>query len=849
MSSMILYPPIVDSYMPAFKAGSGDYKIYFSLSKFNGISDIAAVHAAITKQGSGINVVKKSSEVIVDEGTSIYIGRNTGVILNLPIHQVEGKNNLYYVNIGDENLTNGGWTAGWIYKIQLRFSEVIYDGSITGDQGQAAWLVNNASKFSEWSTICVIKTTGEIYYTIDSLDIDSRKRGRKSTYTSVYSSTLDLIGRIDNSADPSEKIKSYRFYLYDDNDILLEDTGEIYAGKFFDGNDFNYTLKTELQNEERYKLGFKFETNNQYIGGGYLDEKTDTDKRYTFQSIQVLLDPLDCTIISADTDYRGILDGVTSVHQEEEDGRIGIKLYDDSGQRYTGGICVRRSDSRTNFQIWDDIKVYSVQYQLLNDLDIFYDYTVESGIWYQYGVQSIDEDGNRSVLNKMTPIMRNFNYTFILGKNNQQLRLMFNNTMNSFRYQVAEGATDTIGGKYPIVSRNANTMYKTFPLNGMISFWMDENELFCTKKDIYTYDNIVEKYNNYNVNNGIMQYDYIYEKDFRQKVLDFLYDGEPKLFKSPTEGNLIVRITDVNCTPEQGLDRMLYSFSANAYEIMESTMANYESCGFYEVKYFENGFGVQWNKIGQIQTEIAVGDNIINKIYEKYNHNMNMGGYKETVDSISGLRITFEGLPLRLKLGNNYILGNRFSYNGTTFTVKDQEIRQYIFDDKITFTSADNISLLGDADGRVSSIPVTIDFVYSLTLSKYVEKEILTQSVSTGLSQLYNNYKAGTDLFREISYKYHIDNGKYFRKLNTITTVDIEAKPGIIIGVKDQMDSDLEMHEINSTGRLVFEDLSKFSGVTYVGYRNKAGEISLDNADILMNFNYVLLEGTYKREN
>lgn len=849
MASSILYPPIVDSYMPAFKAGSGDYKIYFSLSKFNGVSDIKAVHAAITKQGSGINVVKKESETIIDEGTSIYIGRNTGIIINLPIHQVEGKNNLFYVNIGDENLINNGWTAGWIYKVQLRFSQEIYDGSTAGSQGQAAWLVEKASSFSEWSTICVIKTTGEIYYTIDSLSIDSRKRANRDTYTSVYTSTLDLIGRIDNSADTSEEIKSYRFYLYDENDNLLEDTGEIYAGKFFDGKDFNYTLKTELVNQGFYKLGFKFETKNQYVGGGYLNEKTGEDKRYRFQSIQVLLDPLDCTIVTADVDPQGLLDGITSVHQEEEDGRIGIKLHEDTGEKFTGGICIRRSDSRTNFQIWDDIKVYNVQYQYIDDLDMFYDYTIESGIWYQYGVQSIDEDGNRSILNKATPIMRNFNYTFLLGKDNRQLRLMFNNTMNSFRYQVAEGAVDTIGGKYPIVSRNASTMYKTFPLNGMISFWMDENELFCTKEDIYTYSNIVDKYNNYNTDKGIMQYDYIYEKDFRQKVLDFLYDGEPKLYKSPTEGNLIIRITDVNCTPEQGLDRMIYSFSANAYEIMESNMSNYEACGFYSVDYFENGFSVSWSKLGQLQMELAVGDNIITKIYDKYNHDMNMGGYREKVNSISGVKITFEGPPLRLKSGSNYILGNRFIYNGNTFTVRDQEIRQYVFDDKITFTRSDSISLLGDADGRVNTIPVTIDFVYELTLSPYKERKVQTQSVSTGLSQLYNNYRAGTDLFREISYKYHIDNGIYFRKLNTITTVDIEAKPGVIIGIKDQSDSDLEMHEINSTGRLVFSDLSKFSGVVYVGTRTKNGEISLSNADILMNFNYVLIEGTYEKEN
>ena len=32
---------------------------------------------------------------------------------------------------------------------------------------------------------------------------------------------------------------------------------------------------------------------------------------------------------------------------------------------------------------------------------------------------------------------------------------------------------------------------------------------------------------------GLFLRNYIYERDFREKVLDFLYDGELKLFKSP----------------------------------------------------------------------------------------------------------------------------------------------------------------------------------------------------------------------------------------------------------------------------------------------------------------------------
>ena len=66
--------------------------------------------------------------------------------------------------------------------------------------------------------------------------------------------------------------------------------------------------------------------------------------------------------------------------------------------------------------------------------------------------------------------MRNFNYSFLLGQNNQQLKLMFDNTMNSFKIQMQESKIDPIGANYPIITRNASTKYRTFPINGLISF-------------------------------------------------------------------------------------------------------------------------------------------------------------------------------------------------------------------------------------------------------------------------------------------------------------------------------------------------------------------------------------------
>jgi hypothetical protein len=64
------------------------------------------------------------------------------------------------------------------------------------------------------------------------------------------------------------------------------------------------------------------------------------------------------------------------------------------------------------------------------------------------------------------------------------------------------------------------------------------------------------------------------ERVFREKVLDWLNNGELKCFKSPTEGNLIIRLTNISLTPNTTVSRMLWQFSATAYEMMEYTPKN-----------------------------------------------------------------------------------------------------------------------------------------------------------------------------------------------------------------------------------------------------------------------------------
>ena len=153
----------------------------------------------------------------------------------------------------------------------------------------------------------------------------------------------------------------------------------------------------------------------------------------------------------------------------------------------------------------------------------------------------------------------------------------------------SENKTDTLGSKYPYIKRNGAVQYRTFPIGGLISYFMDDNNLFTSRPVEYGSSNITD-YNNFNKNNGIYSSrDYTYERLFRERVKQFLEDNNASLFRSPTEGNILIRLMEVNFSPNQNNGRMIWSFSATAYEIDEATVENLDNYGIKTV-YIDSDF-------------------------------------------------------------------------------------------------------------------------------------------------------------------------------------------------------------------------------------------------------------------
>jgi hypothetical protein len=52
------------------------------------------------------------------------------------------------------------------------------------------------------------------------------------------------------------------------------------------------------------------------------------------------------------------------------------------------------------------------------------------------------------------------------------------------------------------------------------------------------------------------------EREFKLEVLNWLNNGQPKLFRSPTEGNYIIRLMNISLAPEDKLGRMIHTFNS-----------------------------------------------------------------------------------------------------------------------------------------------------------------------------------------------------------------------------------------------------------------------------------------------
>jgi hypothetical protein len=772
-----LYPPIVDTFMPAF-VRTQPCKIYFSLSAYNSLDDILNAQVIVNNQSTNMSALNSE-------------GYPTGIkITNINSDSSRDSDDKYYIVINPSDLEDG-FELNQFYKVQIRFTS----SSATAPEDTkkiASWLTDNEKYFSEWSTVCIIKGIQQPTLYIKGFEDNT------SDQTIFTTSIVDFIGQMYYSANSTiekEYLKSYRIQIYnrDKLDTPLADSGEIFSNSY-NPNEINYTLDYQLEEGISYSAYITYTTNNLY---------TET-KVFNFIIIGYGIEKLNATM---------------TAESDEEEGRVKIHILGKTVDRFTGNITIRRASSTSNFLIWEDI--YTVAIIGSDMLDFtWYDNTVESGIWYKYCAQRRNSRGDRgSIIEIESPIMISLEYSF-LSYGDKQLKLKFDNEISSFKYVIAESKTDTIGSQYSFIRRNGNMKYRQFPMTGLITRFCDENNLFATEEEVYQSN--IDLYNEYNQVYKINEYnDRIYEKKFRDLVMDFLYKDNVKLFRSTTEGNILVKLMDISFTPNQTLGRMIYSFSATAYEVAEANITNYNTYNIQSSGGYDTYLQYSSSKLGQIQEVLPANKDILNIIQDKYSNSAS-DGFKNVVNYLSYLRVEFNSKPYLIAddpaLGilpatsvqtkyANLIQGYILYINGNPIIVSDKGFYE-LRDEDIQITSL-AVPVASD---------VTIDYICNLSEIENVSTLASQVYYYQKVGQCWGNFAVNESIINKIYLKYLLDYPTYYQKLISVNGVNIEADRGTVVYVKDSSDDDFYREVIGETETLqLYNDDATIEGLYFGG--------------------------------
>ena len=186
------------------------------------------------------------------------------------------------------------------------------------------------------------------------------------------------------------------------------------------------------------------------------------------------------------------------------------------------------------------------------------------------GLISAEEDFNRKFLNEFDG-----EYKEIIGDQNQsQMK------WNSYYQDDIQRYDKEFNTKYLI--RNDTyadgefgynpKMDNDIAIDGPNRYLVSENkniiDTLMPTWDKYV-DSLNEKIQLFEQHDLYPQDHWYWEREFRDQLVEWLNDGEPKLYRSMPEGNIAVMLTDINLTPNTQLGRRIYNFNATMYEVAD----------------------------------------------------------------------------------------------------------------------------------------------------------------------------------------------------------------------------------------------------------------------------------------
>ena len=818
-----LYPPVVDTYMPAFLIDGDNElkkicKVYFSISSFNSRSEIKNAQVTLTNQNTNVSALS----------TLKY---PCGIKLS-PIYEDVTKTteDRYYIEIEPSDLepeydydeekgryTTSKFNINQYYKVQIRFTSAeapdISVGMPPSDydsehnkyndaQSIDSWLTANLNKFSEWSTVCLIRGISAPILTVKGLDANADS----STWAAP---NVDLIGTLTfiNTLE-TETLKSYRVKLFDNNKELLTDSGDLYSNSYTDVNEIKYTFKYNFQDGENYSIQLSYITKNLY-------EETVT---YNFTIIEGTIGALEATIAAL---------------PDVENGRIGINIKGLTTEEFVGNITIRRTSNESNFKLWEDVFTASIVGEPLDYT--WYDYTIKSGVWYKYCAQRRDTSGKRGiVLTLNEPQMIVFDDMF-LNAEGTQLCLRFDPQITSFKRTISEAKIDTIGSKYPFINRNGYMDYREFPIGGLITCFMNHDNIFTSKEDMYGED-VLELYKNYNDKERITDFnDYTYERDFREKVLDFLNKNTVKLFRSATEGNILVKLMNISLTPNATLGRRIYSFTCTAYEIDDFTLENCNKYGITNLGNYQTVLEYKNEYLGQLNQTFKANEEVFNILADRYK-GYAKDGYEIQIEEINYLKLEMTSNPYLIAEGENGPVVTTdpaaADYTGYIVYINNKPIiieadKGKIYELKGQGISVTSITFAADTTA-------IIDYNVVISQKQKEGTSVLSSNYYKEVGQISGVFQNKESVYQQIWNKHYEETETTIQKMVTLNAVKIEAEVGTIVYIKENGENNFDKHIIGDTCILeINNDNSFITGLYFAGMHFlPASEIDLERREL-----------------
>lgn len=507
----------------------------------------------------------------------------------------------------------------------------------------------------------------------------------------------DLIANIVNSqqfigsyynSDSSEKVYQYKFILSSITGEILEDSDWLLHNSYNDtslnGSTDTYTVKYYMFPNRLYRIQYLVMTNNGLEASSV-----------TYQVIQGTAEGADLEFnLRADLDY--------------DNGRVKVFIPNPEqypNERYIMGLengilagtfVFTRASASSNYQQWEILANFT--YQSSYEEFIYWDYTVAAGEKYQYALQKYNAAGVFSQRRTSNKIAVSFEDIFLFD-GTRQLKVRYNPKVTSFKEVVSDTKKTTLGSKFPFILRNGIVNYKEFPVGGLLSYLSDNDKLFMSAEELNLPQYIANTTDITDENIAI-------EKCFKLAALEWLNNGGLKVFRSPQEGNYIVRLMNVSLSPNETLSRMLHTFTCTATQVSDFNLKNLEEYSL-------------------------TSPEVSHKIYNTYEsrpiylrnfveNQQNQGAFDQipTYDLTSGKEVI--GIRLEyMPYGSIFQWGTDYNFitgpNGYVEIMRDTPVIAplYLLNPRSGQTGQITLILVGDGDVKFESAVETRSIIYS----------------------------------------------------------------------------------------------------------------------------------------